>query len=89
MLLLFLGCMVCIGKSNYFRFNHPKEAKRIRENNPGNRFSVMPDKYYPGRWLACPVFEAIAAYKIRNIDKNSGWWQNAWTKSKIFTGITI
>lgn len=45
----FLGCMVCLGKSNYFRFNHPKEAKRIRENNPGNRFSVMPDKYYPGK----------------------------------------
>ena len=44
-----LGCMVCLGKSNYFRFNHPKEAKRIRENNPGNRFSIMPDKYYPGK----------------------------------------
>ena len=45
---LVLGCMICLGKSNYFRFNHPKEAKRIRERNPGNRFSVMPDKHYPG-----------------------------------------
>jgi hypothetical protein len=46
--------MVCLGKSNYFRFNHPKEAKRIRENNPGNRFSIMPDKYYPGKYREVP-----------------------------------
>ena len=44
----FLGCMICLGKSNYFRFNNPREAKRIKESNPGNRFSIVPDQYYPG-----------------------------------------
>ena len=44
----FAGCMICLGKSNYFRFNHPREAKRIKESNPGNRFSIVPDQYYPG-----------------------------------------
>lgn len=43
------GCMICLGKSNYFRFNHPREAKRIKESNPGNRFSIVPDQYYPGK----------------------------------------
>ncbi len=45
----FVGCMICLGKSNYFRFNHPKEAKKIKESNPGNRFSIVPDQYYPGK----------------------------------------
>ena len=40
--------MICLGKSNYFRFNHPTEAKRIKESHPGNRFSIVPDQYYPG-----------------------------------------
>ena len=41
--------MICLGKSNYFRFNNPREAKRIKESNPGNRFSIVPDQYYPGK----------------------------------------
>lgn len=51
MLSYFVGCMICLGKSNYFRFNNPREAKRIKESNPGNRFSIVPDQYYPGRYL--------------------------------------
>ena len=54
--LFFAGCMICLGKSNYFRFNHPREAKRIKESHPGNRFSIVPDQYYPGMidglWLS-------------------------------------
>ena len=49
MLSYFAGCMICLGKSNYFRFNNPREAKRIKESNPGNRFSIVPDQYYPGK----------------------------------------
>ena len=29
-----IGCMVCLGRSNYFRFNHPQDAKRRREPSP-------------------------------------------------------
>ena len=25
-----LGCMLCLGRSNYFRFNHPEEAQQIK-----------------------------------------------------------
>ncbi|KAM7451081.1 hypothetical protein ABFA07_001449 [Porites harrisoni] len=51
------GCMICLGKSNYFRFNHPREAKRIKESNPGNRFSIVPDQYYPDVELAIEQYK--------------------------------
>ncbi|XP_078380781.1 uncharacterized protein LOC144663646 isoform X2 [Oculina patagonica] len=51
------GCMICLGKSNYFRFNHPKEAKKIKESNPGNRFSIVPDQYYPDVELAIDQYK--------------------------------
>lgn len=40
--------MICLGKNNYFRFNHPKEAARIKMENPNTRFSIVPDNIYPG-----------------------------------------
>ncbi|XP_059823699.1 pleckstrin homology-like domain family B member 2 isoform X2 [Hypanus sabinus] len=30
------GCILCLGQSNYFRFNHPVEAKRIKDMKPDN-----------------------------------------------------
>nr|XP_022321824.1 pleckstrin homology-like domain family B member 2 isoform X4 [Crassostrea virginica] len=36
------GCMLCLGRSNYFRFNHPKEAKKIKEAMPNCRISCAP-----------------------------------------------
>lgn len=51
------GCMICLGKSNYFRFNHPTEAKRIKESHPGNRFSIVPDQYYPDVELAIEQYK--------------------------------
>ncbi|KAK3106893.1 hypothetical protein FSP39_002139, partial [Pinctada imbricata] len=36
------GCMLCLGRSNYFRFNHPKEAKKIKEALPNCRISCAP-----------------------------------------------
>ena len=43
------GSMICLGKNNYFRFNHPKEAARIKMENPNIRFSIVPDNIYPGK----------------------------------------
>lgn len=51
------GCMICLGKSNYFRFNHPREAKKIKESNPGNRFSIVPDQYFPDVELAIEQYK--------------------------------
>ncbi|XP_033759080.1 pleckstrin homology-like domain family B member 2 isoform X2 [Pecten maximus] len=36
------SCMVCLGRSNYFRFNHPKEAKKIKDALPNCRISCAP-----------------------------------------------
>ena len=47
---VFPGCMLCLGRSNYFRFNHPKEAERIKNAIPGDdkRISVTPVGFIPG-----------------------------------------
>ncbi|GAB6019925.1 hypothetical protein CHUAL_001456 [Chamberlinius hualienensis] len=36
------GCMLCLGRSNYFRFNHPKEADFMKSIFPNTRISVVP-----------------------------------------------
>ena len=47
----FSGCMICLGRSNYFRFNHPQEAALIRSVLPeNNRLSQPPIGFIPGRW---------------------------------------
>ena len=28
------GCMLCLGRANYFRFNHPEQAMRLRGTGP-------------------------------------------------------
>lgn len=41
-LFLFLGSMICVGRSNYFRFNHPEEAERMKTILPNARISSVP-----------------------------------------------
>ncbi|XP_055958658.1 pleckstrin homology-like domain family B member 1 isoform X3 [Patella vulgata] len=36
------GSMVTLGRSNYFRFNHPQEAQKIKEAMPNCRISCAP-----------------------------------------------
>ena len=40
------GCMLCIGQSHYFRFNHPVEAYRLKKNLSSNYHEVP--KNVPG-----------------------------------------
>ncbi|XP_069745585.1 pleckstrin homology-like domain family B member 1 isoform X2 [Narcine bancroftii] len=35
------GCILCLGQSNYFRFNHPLEAKRIKNMKPDSETSSV------------------------------------------------
>ena len=46
------GCMLCFGRSNYFRFNHPEEAKRIKEST-NNRRSFTSTAYLPQKTGKC------------------------------------
>nr|CAD7207443.1 unnamed protein product [Timema douglasi] len=40
--------MLCIGRSNYLRFNHPAEARLMRTILPNTRISMMPLSLYNG-----------------------------------------
>ncbi|XP_070548171.1 pleckstrin homology-like domain family B member 1 isoform X2 [Ptychodera flava] len=43
------GAMLCFGRSNYFRFNHPAEASKMKREMPNNnRISVAPIGFIPG-----------------------------------------
>ncbi|XP_037776140.1 verprolin-like [Penaeus monodon] len=39
--------MICLGRSNYFRFNHPQEAQLMRSILPNTRVSMVPINFYP------------------------------------------
>eukprot|EP00058_Branchiostoma_floridae_P027912 XP_002613403.1 hypothetical protein BRAFLDRAFT_68414 [Branchiostoma floridae] len=41
------GNMLCFGRSNYFRFNHPLEANRLKRDLPNSRVSVLPYGFLP------------------------------------------
>ncbi|XP_078674247.1 uncharacterized protein LOC144912626 isoform X5 [Branchiostoma floridae x Branchiostoma belcheri] len=41
------GNMLCFGRSNYFRFNHPLEANRLKRDLPNSRVSVLPFGFLP------------------------------------------
>lgn len=43
------GCMLCLGRSNYFRFNHPQEAKYMKSVLPNTRVSIMPNAFCPSK----------------------------------------
>ncbi|KAJ9581138.1 hypothetical protein L9F63_023685, partial [Diploptera punctata] len=42
------GCMLCIGRSNYLRFNHPAEARLMKSILPNTRISIAPISAYQG-----------------------------------------
>uniref|UniRef100_A0A1B6EC11 FHA domain-containing protein n=1 Tax=Clastoptera arizonana TaxID=38151 RepID=A0A1B6EC11_9HEMI len=42
------GCMLCVGRSNMFRFNHPAEARLMKSVLPNPRISMLPVAYYQG-----------------------------------------
>ena len=43
------GCMICFGRSNYFRFNNPGEARKMKEALPGCRVSCAPLELFQGK----------------------------------------
>ncbi|XP_050035969.1 uncharacterized protein [Dermacentor andersoni] len=42
------GCMICIGRSNFFRFNHPEEAECLKKDPlPNARLPPMSNSFRP------------------------------------------
>ncbi|XP_067848549.1 pleckstrin homology-like domain family B member 1 isoform X2 [Heptranchias perlo] len=41
------GCILCLGQSNYFRFNHPVEARRIKNMKPDNEILISSPSFLP------------------------------------------
>ncbi|XP_049950231.1 pleckstrin homology-like domain family B member 1 isoform X2 [Schistocerca serialis cubense] len=42
------GSMICIGRSNYLRFNHPAEARLMKSILPNTRISMVPLSFLSG-----------------------------------------
>ncbi|XP_067896229.1 pleckstrin homology-like domain family B member 1 isoform X2 [Heterodontus francisci] len=41
------GCILCLGQSNYFRFNHPVEARRIKNMKTDSEILVSSPSFIP------------------------------------------
>ena len=65
--------MVCIGRNNYFRFNHPQEAALIKEQYKNSRFSIVPDGVYPGSYKLLLHQQPVVAILIKKLFK--GLWR--------------
>jgi hypothetical protein len=50
--------MLCIGRSNYLRFNHPAEARLMKSILPNARISMAPLTLYSGTVLLPFVTDA-------------------------------
>lgn len=61
--------MVCIGRNNYFRFNHPQEAALIKEQYKNSRFSIVPDGVYPGSYKLLLHQQPVVAILIKKLFK--------------------
>ena len=57
------GTMLCIGRSNYLRFNHPAEARLMKSILPSARLSMAPLTLYSGTVLL-PFVRNARRYEI-------------------------
>lgn len=66
------GCMICIGRSNFFRFNNPEEAENLKKDTlPNARLppisnSFRPVTEPPGRFMNNPGGPSPASFDIDN-----------------------
>ena len=60
---------MCIGRNNYFRFNHPQEAALIKEQYKNSRFSIVPDGVYPGSYKLLLHQQPVVAILIKKLFK--------------------
>ncbi|KAK9510654.1 hypothetical protein O3M35_005391 [Rhynocoris fuscipes] len=50
------GCIIGIGQSSYFRFNHPDQARLIKRSLPDNKSSpILPFSFYQGKDGNSPI----------------------------------
>ncbi|KAH7945644.1 hypothetical protein HPB49_013484 [Dermacentor silvarum] len=66
------GCMICIGRSNFFRFNHPEEAESLKKDPlPNARLPPMSNSFRPvteppGRFVGNPGAPSPASFDMDN-----------------------
>lgn len=46
---MFLGAVILLGRTNMFRFNHPKEAAKLREKRKVSSIKSLGANSAPGR----------------------------------------
>ncbi|KAM8897823.1 pleckstrin homology-like domain family B member 1 isoform 3-T3 [Spinachia spinachia] len=69
------GCMLCLGQSVFFRFNHPEEALRMKSMLPGGSHGLSTTRTHPTDSLSVlngkhHAFSSNSDSKISNITKN-------------------
>ncbi|XP_075547971.1 uncharacterized protein LOC142582302 isoform X1 [Dermacentor variabilis] len=66
------GCMICIGRSNFFRFNHPEEAESLKKDPlPNARLPPMSNSFRPVteppvRFVGNPGAPSTASFDMDN-----------------------
>lgn len=66
------GCMICIGRSNFFRFNHPEEAQSLKkEALPNSRLAPISNSFRPvteppGRFVGNPGAPSPSTFDLDN-----------------------
>jgi len=56
--------MICIGRSNYFRFNHPEEAELVKTILPNARISSVPMQFVSSEPPGKKPFSPETGFKV-------------------------
>ncbi|KAI8775288.1 pleckstriny domain family B member 1 [Biomphalaria glabrata] len=59
--------MLCLGRSNYFRFNHPQEAEMLRDPNYNYRISNIVPNFVPGQSLITKPTVTITLLSVASL----------------------
>ena len=81
--------MVCLGKNNYFRFNHPKEAARIKESHTSGRFSIVPDGFYPGRSYFLDILNFIVITSRIKVTQSATSRAHSLNSEQVFHSVQL
>ncbi|KAK6963515.1 pleckstriny-like domain family B member 1 isoform X7 [Biomphalaria glabrata] len=73
--------MICLGRSNYFRFNHPQEAEMLRDPNYNYRISNIVPNFMPGQSLITKSTVTITFYMLYLLQ--SSYWGQVWRHSPV------
>lgn len=67
--------MLCLGRSNFFRFNHPQEARFMKSVLPNHRVSIMPNAFHPSEYIFYRLYTFVRRNRTLCVVE---WWMDQW-----------